>query len=114
MAVIQERCDHVGTAGRPRLAMVQAGKHGGHQMRIPAHTIKAGTVLGIIMWHVKYMAWKEKKRPTLRYEQKPDPSFVRDSFLQEGTQTILGILSTSIGVHMKMSIFKCSECFFWF
>lgn len=83
-------------------------------MRIPAHTIKAGTVLGIIMWHVKYMAWKEKKRPTLRYEQKPDPSFVRDSFLQEGTQTILGILSTSIGVHMKMSVFKCSECFFWF
>lgn len=83
-------------------------------MRIPAHTIKAGTVLGIIMWHVKYMAWKEKKKTHTKIRTEACPSFVRDSFLQEGTQTILGILSTSIGVHMKMSIFKCSECFFWF
>lgn len=61
VAIIQEGCDHVGAARRPGLAMVQAGEHRGHQMRIPTHTVKAGTVLSIIVRHVKHMAWEADK-----------------------------------------------------
>lgn len=58
MAVIQKWRDRVSAAWRPRLAPVQVGKHGCHHVGIPAWAVKTGTLLSIIMRHVKHVACK--------------------------------------------------------
>lgn len=82
MAIIQKCSNHVGTAQRPRLASIQVGKHRCHHVGISAYPINIGTLLGVIVGHIKHMALKEEiqyksamhiKRYSLKSHVSPKP-----------------------------------------
>lgn len=73
MTVIQKCCNHVGTTWRPRLAAIQIGKHRCHHVEIPAYSIYTGTLLCIVMRHVKHVALKKRKRNEACDSRKPVP-----------------------------------------
>lgn len=68
-------------------------------MGIPTHAIKAGAMLGIIVRHVKHMAWAVNKRDIkLRSHVQLICPLTR--------QPVLGLILISIGAYIKMSTFK--------
>lgn len=68
-------------------------------MRIPTHTIQAGTVLSVVVRHVKHVAWEADKTDIKLYERVR----VNDSLTR---QPALGLILTLIRATIKMSTFK--------
>lgn len=62
-------------------------------MGIPTHAIKAGAVLGVIVRHVKHMAWAVNKRD------------IKLRLRVQLIQPVLGLILISIGAYIKMSTF---------
>lgn len=73
-------------------------------MRIPTHTIQGGTVLSVVMRHVKHVAWEADKMDIKLYERvRVNGSLTR--------QPVLELIFTLIRASIKMSTFKYL-CFF--
>lgn len=62
MTIIQKCSNHVGAARRPRLASIQVRKHRCHHVGVSVYTIKADTLLCIIVGHIKHMTYFKNRK----------------------------------------------------